>query len=273
MSYQHTLKPPLADTVPRLASQAFAWALKVCMRVSPLVVSVCSNGVSAASDHIDSRAPSALVSSSLARASVFASAIERAQRQRLVLPTHMSARIGAAMALRATSRRVRAAAVVALAGAALSGCYVVPLHHAPDGTPYPYVSAAPGNYGTVNVIPAPYAAPAPTTTVILPVAPAGPLTFTARLYPVNDLASGFGVVGAIVTNDLNGRGSFSTNIGGESFSGEATRTGGLERGGIANGSGNRGNYVNCTYKMNSTTQGSGVCRHSSGATFSMHVGG
>ena len=142
----------------------------------------------------------------------------------------------------ATPSKLLAALV---ATAALSGCYVVPL------TPGP-IPAGP--------------------TAVVPVGPPQPLSFMARLYPANDLASGYGMVGAVVTNDLNGRGHFSTAIGGESFTGEATRLAGSPREGVANGAGNRGGYINCRYTMNSPTLGTGTCRLSNGATFTMHVG-
>ena len=73
-------------------------------------------------------------------------------------------------------------------------------------------------------------------------------------------------------NDLNGRGHFSTNIGGESFTGEATRAAGSSREGLANGAGNRGSYIRCRYTMNSATLGTGQCQLSSGAAFTMHIG-
>ena len=142
------------------------------------------------------------------------------------------------------SSRLGTIAASLAACAALGGCYVVPVQ------------------------------PTPTTTVVhtAPVAPA-PLTFTARLYPANDTASSYGVVMAVVTNDLNGRGHFSTNIGGEAFSGEATRSAGSSREGLANGAGQRGGYITCRYTMNSPTLGTGNCRMSNGAAFTMHVGG
>ena len=97
-----------------------------------------------------------------------------------------------------------------LAGAlALTGCYVVPIHP-------PYSQQGSQHGSTV------YAPPAPPM-------PAAPMTFSARLYPSNDLASGYGMVMALVTNDLNGRGTFSTNINGENFTGEATRAAGSAR--------------------------------------------
>lgn len=134
-------------------------------------------------------------------------------------------------------------ATVLAASAALAGCYVVPLH--PHAPPVAHVPAA---------------------------APPAPVTFSARLYPSNDAASGHGMVTAVVTNDLNGRGHFSTQIGGESFHGEATRLAGSSRDGLANGAGNRGGAISCRYTMNSPTLGTGTCRLASGATFSMHLG-
>ena len=133
---------------------------------------------------------------------------------------------------------------VGLGVASLSACYVVPLQQ-------PSAPAAPATY----------------------VAPAVPVTFAARLYPANEAAAVYGMVHAVVTNDLNGRGTFNTTISGESFSGEATRTVGSSREGVANGAGNRGSYINCRYQMNSATLGTGQCRHSNGALFTMHVGG
>lgn len=128
---------------------------------------------------------------------------------------------------------------------ALTGCYVVPLNQQTRHAP---------------------------ATVYVPTAPPAPVTFAARLYPSNDLATSYGMVSAVVTNDLNGRGTFSTAINGENFLGEATRSNGNLRTGVANGSGNRGSYINCTYQMNSASLGSGQCKLSNGALFTMHVG-
>ncbi|AMO25674.1 hypothetical protein UC35_22575 [Ramlibacter tataouinensis] len=140
--------------------------------------------------------------------------------------------------------RIAKIAALSIAAGALTGCYVVPLQPAT----------------------------APSGAVVLPPAPPQPLTFSARLYPANDLASGYGMVAAVVTNDLNGRGHFSTAINGESFTGEATRVAGSSRDGVANGAGNRGSFLNCRYTMNSATLGTGTCRHSNGAAFTMHIG-
>jgi hypothetical protein len=138
------------------------------------------------------------------------------------------------------------AATLAGAALALTGCYVVPHNQYPAHAP---------------------------ATVYVPTTPPSPLTFSARLYPSNDLASSYGMISAVVTNDLNGRGTFNTAINGENFVGEATRGSGGARSGVANGSGNRGGYINCSYQMNSATLGSGHCKLSNGATFTMHVGG
>ena len=146
----------------------------------------------------------------------------------------------------AGARRAVWVAGLATAVASLSGCYVVPMNQ--------YPAQAPAVVGPVVL------------------APAAPLTFSARLYPSNEAAAPYGVVNALVTNDLNGRGVFSANIGGESFSGEATRRAGSSRDGMANGAGNRGSFLNCRYTMNSATLGTGTCQMSNGASFTMHVG-
>jgi len=145
-----------------------------------------------------------------------------------------------------SARRTALAAAV-LGATALTGCYVVPVQ--------------------------PNHPPVTSTVYVTPAVPAS-TTFAARLYPANDLARAYGMVGAVVTNDMNGRGTFTTNINGESFTGEATRIAGSStREGVANGSGSRGNYISCRYQMNSSTLGTGQCRLSNGAEFTMHVGG
>ena len=140
-------------------------------------------------------------------------------------------------------RRMALAGAV-LGASVLTGCYVAPLNQVRQPAPPVYVVPAPAS-----------------------------MTFSARLYPSNPAAAAYGVVGAVVTNDLNGRGTFSTQINGESFSGEATRlSGSSAHQGVANGTGNRGGYINCRYQMNSATMGTGECRLSNGALFTMHVG-
>ena len=144
--------------------------------------------------------------------------------------------------------RLLALTGVVASAAALTGCYVVPIQP-------------------------PHSQPA--AVYVAPLSPSTPasVTFAARLYPANDAAASYGMVGAVVTNDLNGRGTFSTVINGESFNGEATRMAGSSaREGVANGAGNRGSYISCRYQMNSSTLGTGQCKLSNGAAFTMHVG-
>lgn len=140
------------------------------------------------------------------------------------------------------SRSLQGACIAGIAGSMLSGCYVAPYNPPPS------------HASTVIVSPAP------------------PLQFTARLYPANDGATRFGVVLASITNNLNGHGTFSVNLDGESLTGEATRTANGGRSGTANGAGSRGSWIRCTYSMNSPTLGSGTCESSHGAAFNMHIG-
>lgn len=133
--------------------------------------------------------------------------------------------------------------------AGLSGCYVVPIDPR-TGQPVATTSGAP----------------------VVVAAPDLPVSFPARLYPANELASAYGVINATVTNDLHGRGTFHAHINGESFAGEATRKAGSSREGVASGAGNRGGYLSCRYSMNSATVGTGTCRLNNGAVFTMHVG-
>lgn len=142
---------------------------------------------------------------------------------------------------------VRLTLVAALAGTALSGCYVVPL-----GQPAPAVPSS----QSYAVAPAPVAQ-----------------TFNARLYPSNPEAARYGAVAGTVTNDMNGRGHFNAQIGGEQFQGEATRVAGSRGTGVANATGSRGGNLSCQYTMNSATLGSGQCVLNSGPAFTMHIGG
>jgi len=153
----------------------------------------------------------------------------------------------------------RAAAAGAFAALALSGCYVVPV--APDGSPlYPAVPVA---VAPVAATPAPYAAS---------LAPA-PSVLRARLYPSNDAATQAGMLSGTVTNLMTGKGRFQLDYRGELLVGEATRVRGDDRSGIANAYGERGTYMNCTYRMTSPYQGTGTCDLSTGAQYQVHLGG
>lgn len=154
-----------------------------------------------------------------------------------------------ALSVSSAARRGFLALGLATTVATLAGCYVLPIDPR-TGQPV---------------------SPAGTPVVVAP-APALPLTIPARLYPANPLASGYGVINATVTNDLQGRGSFNASVNGESFVGEATRKAGSSREGLASGAGNRGGYLSCQYTMNSATLGTGTCRLNNGAVFTMHVG-
>ena len=151
--------------------------------------------------------------------------------------------------------------VAALGTAAVAtACVVVPV--GPDGRPY-------GNYPTY---------PAGSTLAVAPLAPPAPAVavMNARLYPANELAQPGGMAVGQVTNFLDGKGAFTVTIGGEQFSGEATRTGragSSARDGIANAMGSRGGALACTYVLNNATQGSGQCTVNSGARYQLHLGG
>lgn len=159
----------------------------------------------------------------------------------------------------------RAMGAGTFAAFALSGCYVVPV--APDGTPiYPAYPAYPIN------VPAPAVVPAPVGSVPLQPAVATPSVLQARLYPSNDTATRVGMLSGTVTNMMTGKGRFQLDYRGEVLVGEATRTPGDERAGVANAYGDRGTYMNCTYRMTTPYQGTGTCNLSTGAQYQVHLG-
>ncbi len=133
------------------------------------------------------------------------------------------------------------------AGVSLTGCYVIPLDHA-------------GRPGQAAYAPVPVLPPAPSH-----------INLIAKLYPANDSAASFGVLLGNVTNNLDGHGTFSINIGGETMTGDATRLSPGSSQGQASAAGGRGSYLRCNYSMNNSSQGSGECTHSSGARFTMHL--
>lgn len=152
--------------------------------------------------------------------------------------------------LRSSSRALIAGS---LAAATLTGCYVVPV--APDGTPLHGAAAV-----AVPVAPAPvYGAPFPSV-------------LQARLYPSNEAATQSGMLAGTVTNMMTGKGRFQLVYQGETLVGEATRVPGDERGGVANAYGQRGTYMNCSYRMTTPYQGTGTCTLSTGATYTVHLG-
>ena len=148
------------------------------------------------------------------------------------------------------SRLAAQLAVVTASSVLLTACYVVPMQPVPGG---------------------PVQSPAAAVNSVAPANPA--VTFNARMYPANDAAAKYGMVQGTVTNDMHGRGIFSANILGETYSGEATRSASNARTGIANGAGSRGGWMRCNYQMNSATLGTGRCELDNGALFTMHLGG
>lgn len=146
----------------------------------------------------------------------------------------------------------------ALAGIALTGCYVIPM--APDGTPL------------YSALPYPYA-PAPVAVAPPVVSGAAmPAVLQARLYPSNDIATRTGVLAGTVTNMMTGKGRFQLDYAGEVLVGEATRVPGDERAGLANAYGQRGTFMNCNYRMTTPYQGTGTCELSTGAVYQVHIG-
>lgn len=159
----------------------------------------------------------------------------------------------------------RAIGAGTFAAFALTGCYVVPV--GPDGTAvYPY-PAYPIN---VPAVPAPMtSSPQPHSTIAVPPTPS---VLQARLYPSNDAATRVGILSGSVTNMMTGKGRFQLDYRGEILIGEATRAPGEDRAGIANAYGDRGTYMNCTYRMTTPFQGTGTCSMSTGAKYQVHLG-
>jgi hypothetical protein len=153
--------------------------------------------------------------------------------------------------------------VLSVLALSLSGCYIVPVR-GPDGTVmYDHYPLPP--VGTPY--PMPPQAPA--------AAPGGqmPAVLTARLYPSNDQAAQIGVVSGTVTNMMTGKGRFQVNFLGEVLTGEATRVSNEDRRGVASAYSPKGTYMSCDYQMTTPYQGTGDCRFSNGATYTLHLGG
>ena len=160
------------------------------------------------------------------------------------------------------SRTRTSLALFALA-TTLSGCYIVPVR-GPDGTvmydhyPLPPVGAP---------MPMPMTAPGPAAPGQMPA------VLNARLYPSNDLAAQSGIVAGTVTNMMTGKGRFQVNYMGEVLTGEATRVSNEDKRGVASAYSPKGTYMSCDYQMTTPYQGTGDCRFSTGATYTLHLGG
>jgi hypothetical protein len=142
--------------------------------------------------------------------------------------------------------------VAAGAATALSGCIVVPVDSR-TGQPIGYANTR-------------------SAMAAAPTAPAAPLTITARLYPLNDLANRAGMLTATVVDKHGGRGTFSVSYLGDMLQGEATRVESGQRG-VANGFGAKGVNAQCDYVITGPGIGTGACTFSDGAHYQMHFGG
>lgn len=173
----------------------------------------------------------------------------------------------------------------------LGACVVVPVDSR-TGQPLPTWPAPVGYRETGPA--APIVMPGVTPMAAAPAAQFAPIAnaYTARLYPVNDVASRAGVLTALIVDGQNGRGQLSVQYLGEPLQGEASRVGSSHPGfgqvhqtvlgvwsapvvgrrGVANAFGARGTRVQCEYVLSAPNQGTGVCAFSDGANFQMHFG-
>ena len=175
--------------------------------------------------------------------------------------------------------RIGSAATALAASVALAACVAVPVDTRTGQLIWP--PSNPTAPREAAALPAP-----------MPLAPTAPLTYTARLYPINDIANRAGMLTAVVTDGHGGRGSFALSYLGEAMQGEATR---VENGhvgfgrihrevlglaavtvqgrrGIANAFGARGVNAQCEYVLSGPSQGTGACLFSDGARYQLHFG-
>lgn len=180
--------------------------------------------------------------------------------------------------LSSTLRRVSPslAAACALAGAALTGCYVLPIDPRTGGPMLPAPSTRSAD--------APHSLP-----VTVAAAPQN-VVLQARLYPLNEHANRTGMLAAQVSDHQGGRGTFSVQYNGQALQGEATRVDAgfagfgrihdevlgrttrsyAGRRGIANAYGAQGINAQCEYLITGPAMGTGVCLFSDGAKYQMH---
>jgi hypothetical protein len=155
---------------------------------------------------------------------------------------------------------IRAALAAALP-AALSGCYVLPVGS--DGVDR-LVRLMEQQNGGPTAAPA----PAPAQRGTQPKTAALP----TRLYPINDIATGNGMLSGTVTNLMDGKARFQLAYKGENLIGEATRVSGEDRKGVATAWAPSGTFMTCEYQMSSLVRGAGTCDFSDGARYQVHVG-
>ena len=172
-------------------------------------------------------------------------------------------------------------ATAASAALSLAACVMVPVD-ARTGLPVPWPQGqSPSTQGQA----VPVAPPAPAN-------PPAPVIYTARLYPVNDIANRAGMLTAVITDGHGGRGTFALNYLGDSMQGEASRVEASHPGfgrihrdvlgvpdvqlrgprGIANASGSKAISAQCEYVLSGPSKGTGACVFSDGARYQLHFG-
>ena len=182
---------------------------------------------------------------------------------------------------RVSLTRVAVAALAAAGALSLAACVAVPVDLR-TGQPIGWPTGPTSTQGQAT--PA-IAAPAP-------VAPPAPVVYTARLYPINDIANRAGMLTAVITDGHGGRGTFSLNYLGDAMQGEASRVepnypgfGRIHREvlgvptvqmqgprGIANAVGTKAVSAQCEYVLSGPSKGTGACVFSDGARYQLHFG-
>lgn len=163
---------------------------------------------------------------------------------------------------------MKRALIAVAAGAALGGCYVVPMGN--DNLDRLIRAVEQGQH------PQPQQPASPSTPMAAQAkqvpAAGGPMSLPARLYPVNDVANETGMVSGTVTSLKDGKARFQLTYKGELMVGEATRVSGDDRKGLATAWGPSGAFMTCEYQMSAPVRGAGNCNFSDGARYQVHVG-
>lgn len=167
-----------------------------------------------------------------------------------------------------------------LAAASLAACVAAPVDLR-TGQPIVWPGVVPARDGPLFVP--------------VPVTPPPAVVYTARLYPINQIASRAGMLTAVVTDGHAGRGNITLSYLGDTLQGEASRVepgnpafgrihrevlgawggqdgNGAGRRGIANAYGARGVSAQCEYVLTGASQGTGACLFSDGARYQLHFG-
>lgn len=164
---------------------------------------------------------------------------------------------------------MKRALIAVAAGAALGGCYVVPMGN--DNLDRLIRAVEQGQVQQPQAQQPLQPAPNPAHTKQVTV-PTGPMALPARLYPVNDLATEAGMVSGTITSLKDGKARFQLTYKGELLVGEATRVSGDDRKGLATAWGPSGAFMTCDYQMSAPVRGAGNCNFSDGARYQVHVG-